>query len=63
MLYNLGMKAASGSFNLLSRFIKPCVLNVLPLAGVKEQVDSRIVLMSNAALKPQIGDQFSRVAL
>jgi DNA-binding transcriptional MerR regulator len=39
------------------------VLNVLPLAGVKEQVDSRIVLMSNAALKPQIGDQFSRVAL
>jgi hypothetical protein len=39
------------------------VLNVLPLAGVKEQVDSRIVLMSNAALRPQIGDQFSRVAL
>ena len=39
------------------------VLNVLPLAGVKEQVDSRIVLMSNAALQPQIGQQKRSIAL
>jgi DNA-binding transcriptional MerR regulator len=39
------------------------VLNVLPLAGVKEQVDSRIVLMSNAALQPQLGQQHRAIAL
>jgi DNA-binding transcriptional MerR regulator len=39
------------------------VLNVLPLAGVKEQVDSRIVLMSNAALQPKLGQQHRAIAL
>jgi len=39
------------------------VLNVLPLAGVKEQVDSRIVLMSNAALQPKLGQQHRSIAL
>ena len=39
------------------------VLNVLPLAGVKEQVDSRIVLMSNSALQPQLGQQHRAIAL
>lgn len=39
------------------------VLNVLPLAGVKEQVDSRIVLLSNVASHPQIGQQHRAIAL